>query len=353
VSITAAELLPVDLIFNPNWWHRNCGIRFDRPFYFDRAVRIANDVVMRRVLHQRYARLGLGEPDPQPRPIIGSMHVAGGFVLPGLFGAEVVFADGQAPWARPRRLAARDVAALEPPNILAADPFRELMTDLRALEVEYGYVVGDFDTDGVLNTALCLRGEDLYLDMHDDPALVQRLLDVVAGTQIEMARVVRQHSGSCATNRMITHVDATIYLHSNCSVQMISPATYEAFLLPVEQRLAEQLSPYGIHHCGDNMHHFAGLYRRVPAVFFDVGWGSDVAACRRQLPDAFFSLRLSPARMLRATPAEIAADTEALLRAAGPLQLAGICCINMDHGTPDANIFALFEVVERYRRYGA
>jgi hypothetical protein len=25
----------------------------------------------------------------------------------------------------------------------------------------------------------------------------------------------------------------------------------------------------------------------------------------------------------------------------------------MDHGTPDDNIFALYEVVERYRRYGA
>jgi uroporphyrinogen-III decarboxylase len=355
MSVSAAELLPVDLIFNPNWWHRSCGISFDRPFYFDRAARIANDVRMRRVLHQRYAQLGLGEPDPQPRPIIGSMHVAGGFVLPALFGAEVAFADGQAPWARRRGLTAGEVAGLEPPDILATAPFRELMTDLPALEAEYGYVVGDFDTDGVLNTALCLRGEDLYLDMHDDPALVRRLLYVVAETQIEMARVVRQHSGSCAiaTNRMITHVDPTIYLHSNCSVQMISPATYEAFLLPVEQRLAEQLPPYGIHHCGDNMHHFAGLYRRVPAEFFDVGWGSDVTACRRQLPDAFFSLRLSPARMLRATPPEIAADTEVLLHAAGPLQLAGVCCINMDYGTPDDNVFALFEVVERYRRYGA
>jgi len=25
----------------------------------------------------------------------------------------------------------------------------------------------------------------------------------------------------------------------------------------------------------------------------------------------------------------------------------------MDYGTPDDNIFAMFEVVERYRRYGA
>jgi len=41
------------------------------------------------------------------------------------------------------------------------------------------------------------------------------------------------------------------------------------------------------------------------------------------------------------------------ITAAGPLERAGVCCINMDYGTPDDNIFAVFEVVQRYRRYGA
>ncbi len=57
--------------------------------------------------------------------------------------------------------------------------------------------------------------------------------------------------------------------------------------------------------------------------------------------------------MLQRTPQEIAEDTEQLLLTAGPLEQAGVCCINMDYGTPDDNLFAMFEVVERYRRYGA
>lgn len=71
------------------------------------------------------------------------------------------------------------------------------------------------------------------------------------------------------------------------------------------------------------------------------------------MPDAFFNLRLSPVRMLWCTPREMAEDTEKLLLAAGPLEQAGVCCINMDYGTPDDNIFAMFEVVQRYRGYGA
>ena len=78
--------------------------------------------------------------------------------------------------------------------------------------------------------------------------------------------------------------------------------------------------------------------------------GSYVAASREALPDAFLNLRLDPVRMLQCTPWEIAEDTERLLQAAGPLEQVGVCCINMDYGTPDDNIFAMFEIVEGYRR---
>ena len=81
------DFLPFEVIFNPNWWHQAAGISFERPFYFDAATRIANDVAMRRVLHQRYGALGFGEADPQPRPVAGSLLVAGGFIIPALLGS--------------------------------------------------------------------------------------------------------------------------------------------------------------------------------------------------------------------------------------------------------------------------
>ena len=94
---TADDFLPIELVFNPNWWRRTAGISFEQPFYFDAAARIANDVTMRRVLHQRFHDLGLGEADPQPRPVAGSLHVAGGFVIPALLGAEIRFSTDEAP----------------------------------------------------------------------------------------------------------------------------------------------------------------------------------------------------------------------------------------------------------------
>jgi hypothetical protein len=117
--------------------------------------------------------------------------------------------------------------------------------------------------------------------------------------------------------------------------------------------MAGRMQPFGIHHCGDNTHKMAPLYAELPLCYLEVGWGSDVAACRKALPEAFLNLRLHPVRMLQCTPEEIATDTEALLRSAGPLEQVGVCCVNMDHGTPDDNIWAMFEVIQRYRRYGA
>jgi hypothetical protein len=351
----AREFLPVELVFNPNWWYHTAGISFDKSFYFDAETRIQNDITMRRVLYERYGNLGLGEPDPQPRPIIGSLHVAGGFVIPALLGAEIIFAPNEAPWPKPLDLSTEQVETLEKPDFRETWPMNELIADMDELEAKHGYLVGDLNTDGVLNAAYHLHGQQLFLDFYQAPERARRLLDIIGELIVDVALYVRQRTGSCSisVNRMVEHVDPGLFLHANCSVQMISPSSYREMHLPVELRMAERIHPFGVHHCGDNLHRIAPVYAELPAIFFGVGWGSDVASCRESLPDAFFNLRLSPVRMLQCTPPEIAEDTEKLLLAAGPLEQAGVCCINMDYGTPDDNIFAMFEVVQRYRRYGA
>lgn len=348
----ARVLLPVELVFNPNWWHQTAGICFDESFYLDAQARIRNDVLMRRVLHDRYGELGLGEPDPQPRPIIGSLHVAGGFVIPALLGAEIWFAPDAAPQPRSLHLTPGQVDQLQKPDFRQTWPMNELITQMDALEAEWGYVLGDLNTDGLLNAAYHLYGADLFADFHQAPQRVAHLLEVIADLIAEVAEYVRGRTNTCSisVNRMIERVDLGCFLHANCSVPMVSPQSYRSLQLPVEKRMAARLQPFGIHHCGDNLQRYASAYAELPLDFVDVGWGSDVAACRKLLPNVFFNLRLSPVRMLTCTPEEIAADTESLLRAAGPLELAGICCINMDYGTPDENLFAMYAVVEKYRQ---
>ena len=353
-GFTADQLIPVELVFNPNWWYRTAGISFDESFYFDPTMRIRNDVIMRRVLHERFGEMGMGEADPQPRPIIGSQHVAGGFIIPALMGAEIRFEKDAAPQPMPLHMDAAQIEAFEKPDFRTTWPMNLFIEQMDVLEEMWGYVVGDMNTDGLLNAAYHFYGQDLFIDFYMAPDRVRRFLDIIGELIVDVALYLRERTGavSISVNRMVEHVDPLMFFHANCSVQMISPSSYREMQLPIEQRMAARIQPYGIHHCGSNLHKLAPAYAELPLTMAGVGWGSDIAAVREALPGVFLNLRLSPVRMLQATPREIAADTEKLLQAAGPLENVAVCCINMDYGTPDENIYAMYEVVQRFRNLG-
>ena len=85
---------------------------------------------------------------------------------------------------------------------------------------------------------------------------MRRFLDLIGELIVDVALYMRARTGECSipVNRMVEHVDPTMLFHANCSVQMISPKSYREMQLPVEKRMAERIQPYGIHHCGDNLH---------------------------------------------------------------------------------------------------
>ena len=83
--------------------------------------------IMRRVLHRRYGEIGLGEGDPQPRPVVGSLHVAGGFVITALIGSEFRFAPADAPQPFPMHLTPAQIEQFEKPDFMAIWPMPELI----------------------------------------------------------------------------------------------------------------------------------------------------------------------------------------------------------------------------------
>jgi hypothetical protein len=212
---------------------------------------------MRRVLYQRYGELGLGEADPQPRPVIGSIYVAGGFVIPALLGAEIRFAPDAAPQPLPVHLKPEQIDGLEKPDFRQTWPMIELIAQMDILEAEWGYLTGDLNTDGLLNAAYHLYGADLFADFYNAPQRVQRLLEMIAGLIVDVSEYVRQRTGSCsiAVNRMVERINPYLFLHANCSVPMISPRSYRDIQLPIEQQMAGRIQPFGVHHCGDTPVH--------------------------------------------------------------------------------------------------
>ena len=340
-------MIPVNVVFSPDWWNRRYGISFEEPFYLDLETRITNDVVMRRALHERF---GMGTPDPKPRPVIGSRHIAGGFIMPALLGVHIRFQEGQAAWPVPGNLDRDSAMELRAPDVTKTWPMNALIAQAEELKRRFGYVTGDLNTGGLINDAMELRGNDFLCDLKEDPELADHLLSVVVETIVTLSRWMREHTGttSIAVNRSILNVDSTVHVTSNCSVSMIAPRLYESRILPYEMRLAKALAPFGIHHCGANLQKYADQYNQMDLKFLDAGFGSDLEKCSRLFPSAFLNLRMSPVHLLESSESQVYGEVMDALNACGRTANVGVCCINMDGMTPDGNVKAMFEAVSDF-----
>ena len=340
-------MIPVNVVFSPDWWNRRFGISFEEPFYLALETRIANDLLMRRALYELFS---IGKPDPKPRPVIGSRHIAGGFVLPALLGVHIRFQEGQAAWPTPRNLDRDSAMKLRAPDVANTWPMNVLMAQAGTLELRFGHIAGDLNTGGLLNNGMELRGNDLFCDLIEDPELTDHLFAVVAETIVAVSRCIRRWTGttSIAVNRSVLSVDSSIHLTSNCSVSMISPALYESRILPFEMQVAKELAPFGIHHCGRNLQKYADQYNQMDLKFLDVGFGSDLEKCGRIFPSAFLNLRMSPVRLLELSESQVYGEVRDALKACGRTANVGVCCINMDGLTPDRNVKAMIQAVSDF-----
>ncbi len=347
------EKLPVEIVFHPYWWYKNYGIRFNRDFFFDPDTRVESDRLMRQYLYDRFPDLGAGEQNAEPRPVVGGVHLAAGYIISGILGCEIRYFDEKPPEVISANLTDEQIKMLEIPDIMETPIIQDLIDLMEKLEKKYGYLEGDINWEGVQNVALNLRGHQLFIDYYMNPDLCRKLFDIVSRTIIQFLEfmILKTGTTSVSVNRIVGKVDPKLHLHSNCTLTMISPETYGEYLARYDELLSRKFQPYGIHYCGNDMHKMRHEFAKLKNVrLYDVGWGSDIKQCREALPDAFLSLRLSPERIKFKSADVIEKDIESLLLNAKPLDKAGLCCINMDFGTPDENVRRIFQVAERYRK---
>jgi hypothetical protein len=206
-------------------------------------------------------------------------------------------------------------------------------------------LTGDVGWGGILNTALDLRGQLIFMDMFDKPDDVKIYFHKIADVTERFAKGIEKETGSSSisVHRLVRHFKQPILLHSECSVTMISEEQYNEFILPIDYKWSNNLRPYGIHFCGNDPHRFAENFAKLPHLdFLDVGWGGDLKVLRQHLPDTFLNIRLSPV--------EIRRMITKIVKDSGNPFLTGVCCINMDDKIQDESVSAIFETVFDLRK---
>jgi len=343
-------MLPVEIVLHPSWWHAHAGISFDEDFFYHPAKRVESERRMESVLHERFGRHGLGADRNRDLPIIGAVHNAAGYLLSEMLGCEVRYRADAPPDIIPANRDRLDVDAEAPFRSATFKRFERLRDTLKT---RYGYLLGDINWSGVLNLALDLRGQELFLDMADSPEPVAMAFRNIAAVIERFANGIEAEtsSSSVSVNRTVRHFRQPVWLHSECSNTMISAEDYERLVLPIDAAWSNRHRPFGIHHCGKDPHRFAASYAKVPHLdFLDVGWGGDIAEVRKHLPHTFLNIRLDPVGITRQTTEEIRATIIRLVSHSANPWLTGVCCINMDNTVTDAQVASIFETVEDLRQ---
>ncbi|MEW5911582.1 MAG: uroporphyrinogen decarboxylase family protein [Thermodesulfobacteriota bacterium] len=334
--MAAKEHIPLGVGFYPDWWHKNYGLSFGREYYYNPDYRVQMQGQMQQALYERFGDVGMGQKDPQPRPLI----TFGMVMLPAVFGCEVVYEDGALPWAMPLNLSQEACEKLTKPDLTTAEPMKEVLGQIEHLKSKYGRVVGDINVTGVQNLALKLRGEELYIDYFEEPEFCHRFLRFCSECIIDLWKLVYPLTGTGAMD-VTPMCDPKIFCVPNCTVEQISGDTYVQYGLPYDNLLAEACHPFGIHHCG-NLDPVAEHYAKVKnLVFVEAGFGTNFKAAREALgPQVAFNARISPVLMKNGTPEEVAAAVKDAINQGAPLNNFSIDTVGLTHGTPDENVRA-------------
>ena len=349
----AKEILPTEIVLSPEWWNMHEGITFDRDFFYHPLKRVEVEQRMEKALYERWGKFGLGSHKAEARPEIGAVHLAAGFLLSEMMGCQVNYFEAHPPQVLPAHQELRNINA---DDVFRSDAFQQVMVLTDKLKKRYGYLTGDINWGGILNTAMDLRGENIFLDMMMTPDEVREYFAGIAKVIGKFTSFLQTETGSTSisVNRSVCHMQKPVFLHSECSHTMISVEDYENFLLPIDQEWSKK-RPFGIHYCGSDPHRMATSFGKIPHLdYLDLGWGGDVKLLREHLPDTFFNIRLSPVEITRQSHDEISETIARLVHDSGNPYLTGVCCINMDDKVDDSKIITIFKTVETLRqRYQA
>jgi uroporphyrinogen-III decarboxylase len=301
---------------------------------------------MDKRLYGRFGDVGLGEPNPKPKPIINATMTA----LPAVFGCEIIYQDDAIPWAVPLNLSVDEVMKLEVPDLFSSWPMTEWIKQIDYLKKKYGKVIGDISTTGIQNLALKIRGDELYIDYFENPDLCHHLLRICTECVKSVFEFNYKTTGTGAVD-VTPMADPRIAVIPNCTEEQISNNIYETFLLQYDNEVADAVKSngFGIHHCG-SVNEVLGGYTKVRHLkFIEIGFGSDVRRCRQALgPDVAVNARISPVLMKNGTPEEVAAEVKRLIDEGDPLENYSIDTVGLTYGTPDENVKIARRTAEQY-----
>lgn len=334
-----------DITFHPKWWYKNADIHFTQDFFDDPEYRMDCDVKMRKTLYDHFGKYGIGEKNPEKRPLLGSDLLAAGYLYSQLMGCEIIYEADNSPQVVCMGRDEDSIDDIKAPDLDSSPIWQATQKQIDYLMEHYGRLESYVNLQGIQNIAMDIMGQELFMAYYSSPDEVEALLEEITGLTLQVGRRLQAVSPNLSggVTAIVEQTVPDCYLTSNCSVEMVSNDLYEEFLLPRDQTLAKAFPQFGIHHCGQTMEHVTDGYAKIPElVFAEVGAGSNIKAVREKLPNVFLNARYSPARLMEATKEEIEEEVKALA-----LYGDSISCVGLDASVSDEQILNFLEACSK------
>ncbi len=269
------------------------------------------------------------------------------------FGCEVVYQEDNYAWGMPLQLSKPDLlrrlADIDAEQRVRTSRAYHLYQELNALAGGLQFegcavqvAPPGQGTHGIFTKAAEVRGlEQLCLDLVEDPDFAHEYLRLFTEKQIERIRAWRK----------LTQPDApalplAAWSCPDDSLQLLSAALYEEFVLPCHQQLFSAMTNgrRGMHLCGYASQHYVNLYNHLGIRTLD-GPGDfiDHSGYLRSLPELSFNAQFDHPLVTSGSPAEIQAMVRGMLTPGacipGRFNIVGF----VERDTPLENIRTCYE----------
>jgi hypothetical protein len=316
---------------------------FGEPWHRDPATRRESLLAMRGELRTRFPGTQIGGIDRPDTPLDLLTGVQGGCLIAAIYGVPVRYISDQWPTCEASYLTDEEVDHLEPTDLDRSPAFQDLMAQVDWIEENEERVEGFINWQGILNNAQRLRGQQIFLDLLEEPDRCRRLFECICTTMLEATQRLRRRQQASGVEYRFNTI-------SNCLVNMVSPRQYRDLLLPYDRRLAEADNSIGIHNCAWVADPYLADYATLPRVsYIDMGLYSDLPRARELFPDARRAIMYTPMDLANKPLSEIQSDLERIAREYGP---SDVVLADIEAGTPDQRVLDVLgicsEISERY-----
>lgn len=326
------------------WLHTHGGFQFDESFFVDPERRLAQEAQMSGMVAERFP----GEPiynmeahlvqiEGRRRPVALVGGIQPNLILGAAVGARFVFASDRDPDITPTPLAeVRDLDALSNIDWAMRWPVSMFLDQIGMMRERVGCEVavvppffwdttGRATTHGILTTALKLFGEQIFIDMLDNPAFVREVMAWVVDANTALIKLFARAASLPITG-----------LHTgDCSACMMSPDRYAEFVLPELNRFGHQMGPIRLHSCGRSDHLlevFAGVENLA---ILNVGSDTSVARIRERFGTIRVDIMPETKLLTAGNPAGVDGWVRRVLEENGEGALEIQC--HLDAGQPEEN----------------